>query len=259
MTSAVGCRKLFEEIDGRIFFLTITTMTPTSSPNVKTSPHRLSPSPCPLSPSSIPSSPTSVHSSSSAIFERDIEPTSPPPQPAHPNPHRIPRAKNMELSVPSVLDSAAAILTDSHPGETDVEVLSPAASPLASRNPSPRASILLHASSITPPSPTAIARELSPSPSPNAAAKRLSFLSYSDLLASNPTNTVPLSTLTTEPATPPHMPSLIDGGTVKGIGFDEWVREGLGMGLEERLEAVSGAASPVSARSRPVSVVNVKG
>jgi len=161
--------------------------------------------------------------------------------------------------VPSVLDSAAAILTDSHPGETDVEVLSPAASPLASRNPSPRASMLLHASSITPPSPTAIARELSPSPSPNAAAKRLSFLSYSDLLASNPTNTVPLSTLTTEPATPPHMPSLMDGGTVKGIGFDEWVREGLGMGLEERLEAVSGAASPVSARSRPVSVVNVKG
>ncbi|PBK67106.1 hypothetical protein ARMSODRAFT_959778 [Armillaria solidipes] len=236
-------------------------MTPTSSPNVKTSPHRLSPSPCPLSPSSIPSSPTSVHSSSSAIFERDIEPTSPPPQPAHPNPHRIPRAKNTELSVPSVLDSAAAILTDSHPGETDVEVLSPAASPLASRNPSPRASMLLPASSITPPSPTAIARELSPSPSPspNTAAKRLSFLSYSDLLASNPTNTVSLSTLTTEPATPPHMPGLMDGGTVKGIGFDEWVREGLGMGLEERLEAVSGATSPVSTRSRPVSVVNVKG
>ncbi|KAK0443897.1 uncharacterized protein EV420DRAFT_1013577 [Desarmillaria tabescens] len=212
MTSATGCRKLFEEIDGRIFFLTITTM-PTSSPNVKASPHRLSPSPCALSPSSIPSSPTSVQSSDSAIFERDIEPTAPPPQPVHPNPHRIPRAKNTELSVPSVLDSAAAILTDSHPGETDVEVLSPTASPLVSQNPSPRTSMLLPASSITPPSPTAVARDPSPSPSANTAAKRLSFLSYSDLLASNPTNTVPLSSLTTEPSTPPHMPSLMDSGS----------------------------------------------
>ncbi|KAJ7599873.1 hypothetical protein C8J56DRAFT_909022 [Mycena floridula] len=67
--------------------------------------------------SSIPSSPTSVHSSSSAIFERDIEPLaspSPPQTALHPpNPHRIPRAKTteqLEQSVPSVLDSAAAIL-----------------------------------------------------------------------------------------------------------------------------------------------------
>ncbi|KAK2459279.1 hypothetical protein APHAL10511_008700 [Amanita phalloides] len=70
------------------------------------------------SPNSIPSSPTSVHSSSSAIFERDIEPVAPPSPPTSAllsvNPHRIPRAKTteaLESSVPSVLDSAAAVLT----------------------------------------------------------------------------------------------------------------------------------------------------
>ncbi|KAF9477279.1 hypothetical protein BDN70DRAFT_896658 [Pholiota conissans] len=83
--------------------------------------------------SSIPSSPTSVHSSSSAIFERDIEPLVPPSPPHHafsptsphtyqpPNPHRIPRARgseSLEQSVPSVLDSAAAIL-GSLPGDAD--------------------------------------------------------------------------------------------------------------------------------------------
>ncbi|KAJ8085802.1 hypothetical protein PM082_004620 [Marasmius tenuissimus] len=75
------------------------------------------------SPASIPSSPTSVHSSSSAIFERDIEPviatspshqlhhsTSPSSHPPSVNPHRIPRVKLEEQSVPSVLDSAAEIL-----------------------------------------------------------------------------------------------------------------------------------------------------
>ncbi|TEB27623.1 hypothetical protein FA13DRAFT_1816316 [Coprinellus micaceus] len=74
------------------------------------------------SPSSIPSSPTSIHSSSSAIFERDIEPMLPPSPPSHSgkplDPHRIPRARNteqLEQSVPSVLDSAAAILTSTSP------------------------------------------------------------------------------------------------------------------------------------------------
>ncbi|KAH6901658.1 hypothetical protein BKA70DRAFT_1229814 [Coprinopsis sp. MPI-PUGE-AT-0042] len=79
------------------------------------------------SPNSIPSSPTSVHSSSSAIFERDIEPMLSPSStslqsPISPtsgsrhaptDPHRIPRSRNteqLEQAVPSVLDSAAAIL-----------------------------------------------------------------------------------------------------------------------------------------------------
>ncbi|KAG5634426.1 hypothetical protein H0H81_002041 [Sphagnurus paluster] len=84
------------------------------------------------SPGSIPSSPTSVHSSSSAIFERDIEPLCPPsPQhhsTLHPsNSHRIPRSKTteqIEHSVPSVLDSAAAILA-SIDNTNDVAIVAP--------------------------------------------------------------------------------------------------------------------------------------
>jgi len=74
------------------------------------------------------------HSSSSAIFERDIEPiTSPsPPHPHHPsNPHRTPRSKTTEQldqSVPSVLDSAAAILASSQGSLEDdrISVVAPA-------------------------------------------------------------------------------------------------------------------------------------
>ena len=67
---------------------------------------------------------TNRHSSSSAIFERDIEPVVPPSPPVthHSlNPHRIPRSKGteqLENSVPSVLDSAAAILA----GQEDIDV-----------------------------------------------------------------------------------------------------------------------------------------
>ncbi|KIL60530.1 hypothetical protein M378DRAFT_180407 [Amanita muscaria Koide BX008] len=87
------------------------------------------------SPGSIPSSPTSVHSSSSAIFERDIEPIAPPSPPVSSNPHRIPRAKtteHLDQSVPSVLDSAAEILTrcqDPEAGD-QIAVVTPAASSL---------------------------------------------------------------------------------------------------------------------------------
>ncbi|KAG8806652.1 hypothetical protein FRC17_004881 [Serendipita sp. 399] len=107
------------------------------------------------SPSSIPSSPTSIHSSSSAIFERDIEPLglpslsvplqNPPATAAtstHPlrsssigashsanaNPHRIPRSKTteaLELTVPSVLDSAVSALTSVDEAGANITVLSP--------------------------------------------------------------------------------------------------------------------------------------
>ena len=75
---------------------------------------------------------TISHSSSSAIFERDIEPIvcpSPPHTSAHPpNPHRMPRSKateQLEHSVPSVLDSAAEILTASLSPSDDISVISP--------------------------------------------------------------------------------------------------------------------------------------
>ncbi|TFK87204.1 hypothetical protein K466DRAFT_491320 [Polyporus arcularius HHB13444] len=78
------------------------------------------------SPGSIPSSPTSVHSSSSAIFERDIEPiTSSLPLTA--DPHHQPRAKfteELDRAVPSVLDSAAEVLTSTGPDEDDLDTVS---------------------------------------------------------------------------------------------------------------------------------------
>ncbi|TRM62420.1 hypothetical protein BD626DRAFT_499175 [Schizophyllum amplum] len=123
-----------------------------------------------VSSGSIPSSPTSVHSSESAIFERDIEaPVSlhPPPHHHHQqqpsaspisspgahspncsqhNPHLIPRAHNtLEHSVPSVLDSAAAVLTELSPQEVEeISVVTPAmhAPSPQSRGQSPRMSML---------------------------------------------------------------------------------------------------------------------
>ncbi|KAH8096776.1 hypothetical protein BXZ70DRAFT_1009456 [Cristinia sonorae] len=105
------------------------------------------------SPSSIPSSPTSVHSSSSAIFERDIEPINPSSSNLTLDPHHIPRARHTETldqSVPSVLDSAAEILTASSSDEDaldNISIVAPVQSSpsgftspisrLSSRSPSP--------------------------------------------------------------------------------------------------------------------------
>ncbi|KAK7001301.1 hypothetical protein R3P38DRAFT_2649322 [Favolaschia claudopus] len=239
------------------------------------------------SPSSIPSSPTSVHSSSSAIFERDIEPihTSPilPPG-TKKDPHRIARSKNsepLEQSVPSVLDSAASILASMTSDEGDsIAVIAPA--PLSMSG-------LLDQSAPTPqhvvPSPSSIPASPSSAPptarqfdpvtpvssstdnfSARAASKRLSFVSYTDLLSSTPTATQPLSALTAPSGSPSHVPGLsisdpsagsAYGGSgapsLRNFGFGlgdedrtmddvggEWEREGLGKGLEERLEALQG-------------------
>jgi len=85
-------------------------------------------------------------------------------------------------------------------------------------------------------------------------------MSYSDLLASTPSSTVPLSSFTTcaTPDPPPHIPGVegyahnahdaasLHGSSTRGrdsiallddLG-GEWQREGLGQGLEERLEAL---------------------
>ncbi|KIM37560.1 hypothetical protein M413DRAFT_421635 [Hebeloma cylindrosporum] len=157
--------------------------------HIRTADHRLDS----RSPDSIPSSPTSVHSSSSAIFERDIEPISIPSPSHHPrNPHRVPRAKGteaLEQSVPSVLDSAAAILgnlQDVDVGE-QVAVVSPSsaigrvsnsgfASPIGSyrsRSPSPlgsrvtsRAADLLFSIPTSPTSVLGLQNLNIPSPSP---------------------------------------------------------------------------------------------
>lgn len=309
------------------------------------------------------------HSSSSAIFERDIEPITPATSlsPTSADPHRIPRGKlteQLEQSVPSVLDSAAAVLAGSDAQDDDfdaVSIITPAppdsgyrsgfASPtsrLSSRSPSPtgihpgkRTSLLFSTSSpapqgsppfrptietqaqlpaplpIVPATPTSAYYSAMPSqagseasspttathhehpfhllpsspasppphatvtipapglshpPSPHAPAKRLSFLSYMDLLSSTPSATTSLaSVLTSEP---PHLPSVIglpqaqyaassSGGSIRAASVmerdsasqivddvgGEWEREGLGRGLEERLEALNGSPAVVSGRA----------
>ncbi|KAI0048414.1 hypothetical protein FA95DRAFT_1558063 [Auriscalpium vulgare] len=123
------------------------------------------------------------------------------------------------------------------------------------------------------------ARQLSPTalshpPSPRVPTKRLSFMSYTDLLSSTPSSTLPLSMLTTSATTadpPPHIPSVLglpqgsggasagasprnsfygerdvregrEGLLVDDVG-GEWEREGLGQGLEERLESLMGVTA----------------
>lgn len=291
----------------------------------------------------------SLHSrsSSSAIFERDIEPLVCPSPTSH-NPHRIPRAKTTELSVPSVLDSAASVLATLDESN-DVAVVAPAsstspafspssgfASPIGSfrsRSPSPLGlrvasggsgggggpmELLLsipsaqqsssprgvtqsleqdgeghphhhhpthrpsHSSPISistspmmlsshPPSPTATSSAALMPPT-----KRLSFMSYNDLLTSTPSSLISLSSLTNAASSmdpPPHIPSVhgynhhpcspgngsSSSARTSLRGFvttsnnnntnnnnnnnnednvgGEWEREGLGKGLEERLEA----------------------
>ncbi|KAJ7803478.1 hypothetical protein B0H14DRAFT_3487258 [Mycena olivaceomarginata] len=318
--------------------------------------------------------PSSRHSSSSAIFERDIEPVLHLSSPALPNatsparpkdPHRTARSKNteaLEQSVPSVLDSAAAVLASLGPSLEDgdaVAVTAPAPHPpsssasalfgdqglgggtvrsrstgtgsgfvspigsFRSRSPSPsprsgagagagagnRNSLLLNIPSpagaptpaTSPASASAsassappTARQFDSAPPEHAAPrtpaasvnKRLSFVSYADLLSCTPTATQPLSALTSPAGSPAHItgvdpafapspggasaggsgaPSLrnfiFGGAGAAGAGGEEdrmmddvggeWEREGLGRGLEERLEALAGigmsACSPLLA------------
>jgi len=90
------------------------------------------------------------------------------------------------------------------------------------------------------------------SPLLSQASKRLSFVSYSDILNSAPLSSVPFSTIITSDEPPPHLPAVM-GSTMENVpasgssvvGSDagewlggEWEREGFGKGLEERLEAV---------------------
>ena len=71
---------------------------------------------------------THSHSSSSAIFERDIEPISPsPPHPSHP--HRTPRGKatgQLDHAVPTVLDSAATVLSSPTDDQVIAAIVAPA-------------------------------------------------------------------------------------------------------------------------------------
>ncbi|KAI0826964.1 hypothetical protein BC628DRAFT_1409813 [Trametes gibbosa] len=129
------------------------------------------------SPASIPSSPTSVHSSSSAIFERDIEPINSPLSLIS-DPHHIPRAKfteEIERSVPSVLDSAAVVLTSKDAEDDDLDSIS-----IVTPAPPDTA---FHSGFTSPTS-----RLSSRSPSPTGAGNRRSLLFSNSLPGSPPRN-----------------------------------------------------------------------
>ncbi|KAG1894656.1 uncharacterized protein F5891DRAFT_1194958 [Suillus fuscotomentosus] len=145
-------------------------------------------------------------------------------------------------------------------------------STLSSVEPSPTTTTAEHPSSALPPiaistlspsstytsSPYIRPITISHPPSPtHGPTKRLSFMSYADLLASTPASMVPLSSFTTcaTPEPPPHIPGVEgyalnqhDAASLSGRERDsiamlddiggEWQREGLGRGLEERLEAL---------------------
>ena len=222
---------------------------------------------------SIPTSPTSVL----GLQNLNIPLPSPP--------RVVPQVPGGDYA-PSVDIDEPPTTTQEHPPTPTLKPISPSYPPisLVSAPTSP----IVSPSSIQshPPSPIHVAK------------KRLSFMSYSDLLSSTPQSTQTLSSLTTcassaEP--PPHIPSIsglnitsaiqaqqLPGGSSKapslhGFSFGptgglthpgkrdsiamldnvggEWEKEGLGRGLEERLDALiippavdSPAVTPVHGR-----------
>ena len=124
-----------------------------------------------------------------------------------------------------------------------------------------------HATSISPPT-------LTPTPSfqphltPSKDKRRISFISYNDLLLSVPTSVTPLEDITSGTLSPDHLPGTVSPQVTmgrspvipssssptaalsplpssvehrpsipRGLGLEgEWEREGLGKGLEQRLE-----------------------
>jgi hypothetical protein len=193
------------------------------------------------------------------------------PLPAYPTVH-APSQKHVIQTPPpgpnvdSTADPSPTPTTNSFSGSitqesnTDVQP-----TPTNVPHPDPVASTAYRSSPVMPVSPLA----LSHPPSPHVSTKRLSFLSYTDLLTSAPSSTLPLSTLTTSATVsdpPPHLLSVLgipqhgNVGSVsasprasfygdkdvregrEGLFMDdvggEWEREGLGQGLEERLESL---------------------
>ncbi|KAF4579985.1 hypothetical protein AB1N83_010775 [Pleurotus pulmonarius] len=178
-------------------------------------------------------------------------------------------------------ESSPTTTTREHPGQT-LPTQSPSGSPPthpithSPQRRSPSTSSILQSNGSAN-SPTSFASSHPPSPT-HKANKRLSFMSYSDLLSSTPALAFPLSALTTSASSvepPPHIPSVSGftqtasaaaslrdfalgpgGGNVRDrdsiallddVG-GEWEREGMGQGLEERLEALmSLQQSPIGA------------
>ncbi|KAF7964361.1 hypothetical protein HWV62_9531, partial [Athelia sp. TMB] len=206
----------------------------------------------------------------------------------------IPNASTPSIITPtsayySVTSMSTAGSGGSSPTTTTMEH-PPSSFPLQGTSHTQHAPAMQSRSPSFPPVPFSTSHPPSPMGSPNLSlmtpgglntttSNRLSFIAYSDLLASTPTTLQPLSSLTSSASSadpPPHIPSvsgltqasqhytpshsplkgsslLRASGVIEGhpggeaeTGLDdiggEWEREGFGGGLEERLEALLGPA-----------------
>jgi len=195
------------------------------------------------------------------------------PLPAHPSVHAAAQPKFIVQTPPAGPNVDATAVPSPTPtasyfaGSVTQTVSTDAqTTPMTAAPPDPIASISQRSSPLVGPvSPLA----LSHPPSPHTSTKRLSFISYTDMLTSAPSSTLPLSTLTTSANIsdpPPHLlsvlgiPQHVSGGSAGAsprtsfygdkdvregrecLFIDatggEWEREGLGQGLEERLESL---------------------
>ncbi|CAE6410266.1 unnamed protein product [Rhizoctonia solani] len=230
------------------------------------------------SPNSMPSSPTSVHSSSSAIFERDIEqPSFASHTIKDPHHISRAMTHELDAAVPSVLSAAISALNVGSEDDVSViapaQLNKPRFNPSRSPSPTTRPPLVERQSGPSPPAtdtspalsphqtgasptsplspvtpPAAVPRPRKSNPQLNTDTNRLSFMSYHDLLASTPVATVPLSSIVSGGGEPGHLPGVIGmhGHRSSGVFDDvsehqsggEFDREGLGRGLEERLEGV---------------------
>ncbi|EJT99566.1 hypothetical protein DACRYDRAFT_117779 [Dacryopinax primogenitus] len=251
------------------------------SPSPKPHPHILHP---PTPPHSSPSSPSSTHFSSSAIFERDIEPLSLSTLPA-PRDHTLAafvpsvldeaiealtasetdgdvevelagcqgeeegfRRSPSPPGIPAASSLAAAAATRPAfiPGTFTAQAVGGLSTPPSPRSPGKALDLLpsLVPPPTSPPSTLPTAR----TPAHSSPSKRLSFVSYSDLLLSAPLTSVPLSQVTSPSSPPPHLSALAAASpqergwsreqSAYGDEGGEWERVGMGKGLEERLEEV---------------------
>ena len=194
-------------------------------------------------------------------------PANPPPPVATATTGKKAGKSSPSINTPTSMYYSTLSSADSSPSTTVEHLPLPTASPLqplthlqpVQQPQTQPASYAISPSSTCTGSPFSHQLNISHPPSPTHASKRLSFMSYSDLLASTPTSMVPLSSFTTcassEP--PPHIPGVTgfsnshsNAGSIHGRDRDsiallddiggEWEREGLGRGLEERLEALMG-------------------
>jgi hypothetical protein len=218
----------------------------------------------------------------------------------------FPVSVHSNVSTPSIVTPTSAYYSVAESSEGSVPTTTtvehpPSSFPAPSRSQphSPAAFSTVPLNLSHPPSPIASS---SAGLASSNADKRLSFMAYSDLLASTPASLQPLTSLTTSASSepPPHIPSVsgmtqasasaqqaqihsqmhspshspMNGsslmraaGVIEGRGlgvgdrdsmgiFDdvggEWEREGMGGGLEERLEALLAADAGLNGLTTPV-------